>query len=94
MTVRRALVWLKGGGWKFDEPKTPKSRRSIPLTKATLVALRSHKRAQAVRILKLGAAYEKNDLVFASEIGTPYHWRNLGRRHFKKILKDANYRRP
>jgi integrase len=38
VTVKRGLVWLKGGGWNFDEPKTPKSRRSIPLSQATLNA--------------------------------------------------------
>ncbi|MDQ3753829.1 MAG: site-specific integrase [Acidobacteriota bacterium] len=87
--VRRALVWLKGGGWKFDEPKTQQSRRSIPLTQAALGALRSHKREQAAHILKSGAAYEKHDLVFAGELGTPFHLHNLRNRHFKKILKDA-----
>jgi integrase len=31
LSVRRALVVLKGGGFTFTEPKTAKSRRSIPL---------------------------------------------------------------
>lgn len=30
VTVKRALVWLKGGGWQFEDPKTPQSRRNIP----------------------------------------------------------------
>lgn len=90
VTVKRALVWRKkGGGWKFDEPKTPKSRRSIPLGAATLAALKQHRREQAEQILKLGAAYQKYDLVFASELGTPVHWHNFRNRHFKKILESA-----
>ena len=89
LTIRRALVWLKGGGWKFDEPKTSKSRRSIPITKAALEGLRRHKRGQAEHTLKLGAEYQKYDLVFAAELGTPLHLHNFRNRHFKRILKDA-----
>jgi integrase len=87
VTVKRALVWRKkGGGWKFDEPKTPMSRRSIPLSAATLAALKLHKREQAEHMLKLSTDY---DLVFASELGTPLHWHNFRNRHFKKILESA-----
>jgi len=39
--------------------------------------------------LKLGAAYEKHDLFFASEVGRPLHYRNLTQRHFEKILERA-----
>ena len=39
--------------------------------------------------LKLGAAYEKHDLVFASEVGKPLHYRNLTQRHYEKILERA-----
>jgi integrase len=89
VTVRRALVWIKGGGWKFEEPKTSQSRRSIPVTSSALAALKRHKVDQAEHILKLGADYQKHDLVFASETGTPLLWRNLRNRHFKKILERA-----
>jgi integrase len=40
--------------------------------------------------LKVGAAYQNHDLVFASLEGTPIMMRNLLRRHFKPILKRAN----
>ena len=89
VTVRRALVWLKGGGWKFEEPKTSQSRRTISVTSSGLAALKRHKVVQAEHILKLGADYQKHDLVFASETGTPLLWRNLRNRHFKKILEHA-----
>ena len=39
--------------------------------------------------MKLGAAYEKQGLVFASEVGKPLHYRNLTQRHFEKILERA-----
>lgn len=67
-TVQRALAWRKGGGFKFCEPKTAKSRRTVPLPKSILPRIREHKRQQLEHRLKLGVLYEKHDLVFASEL--------------------------
>jgi len=89
VTIQRALIWRKGGGFKFAEPKTAKSRRTVPLPKSILPKLKEHKRRQLEQRLKLGAAYEKYDLVFASEIGKPIQYRNLTQRHFQKILEQA-----
>lgn len=89
-TVQRALVWQrKGGGWTFTAPKTARSRRSIPLPASVVKALTVHRRKQAEERLKAGAAYQSNDLVFASREGTPIMMRNLLRRHFKPLLKEA-----
>ncbi len=88
-TVQRALVWRRGGGFKFCEPKTAKSRRTVPLPKSILPRLKEHKRRQLEQRLKVSAAYEKHDLVFASEVGKPLHYRNLTQRHFEKILERA-----
>lgn len=89
-TVQRALVWNRtGGGFKFAEPKTRKSRRTIPLPKSILPRLRGHRRKQLEMRLKAGAAWNDHDLVFTSEIGTPLNARNLAQRHFTKILEAA-----
>ena len=90
LSVRRALVVRKGGGFIFTEPKTKKSRRSIPLSNSLINALKSNRRKQLEERLKLGADYENLDLVFASEIGTPLLHGNLLRRHFKPIRDKAN----
>ena len=87
--VRRALVWSKGGGFKFDEPKTKGSRRAIPLPETLIMKLKAHRRIQLEHKLKLGAAYAMLDLVFATEIGSPLHYRNLTQRHYVKILEKA-----
>lgn len=88
--VRRALIWRSvGGGWYFGEPKTTRSRRSIPLPASTLRALLVHRRQQAEERLKAGAAYQQNDLVFATPEGGPLAPRNLKRRHFRPILERA-----
>ena len=89
ITVQRALSWRKGGGWYFDEPKTQRSRRSIPLPASTLRSLIEHKRRQSEARLKAGAGYQNNDLVFATGDGTPILLRNLIRRHFRPILTRA-----
>ena len=89
IAIRRSLVWPKGGGFKITEPKTPRSRRSIPLSASTMTELRNHKRNQAEERLKLGSKYKNQDIVFAAESGTPLLWRNLTRRHFKPLLKKA-----
>jgi integrase len=90
VTVRRALVWRKGGGFIFTEPKTARSRRSIPLSAFAVDGLRKHKRKQAEERLMLGEHYANHDLVFAAEGGTPLLWRNLTRRHFKPLLRKAS----
>lgn len=90
ITIQRALVWSrKGGGWTFEEPKTSKSRRTIPLPPSLVVELKSHRRSQLAERIKLGPAYHSHDLVFATEIGTPILTSNLTRRHFKPILERA-----
>jgi integrase len=89
LTVRRALVWRSGGGFVFTEPKTSRSRRSIPISTSLVQALRSHRRTQLEDRMKLDTIYQDFDLVFASEIGTGLMNRNINRRHFQPLLKLA-----
>ena len=90
VTVRRALVWrTKGGGWYFTEPKTSRSRRTIPLPTSMVVALAEHKRRQAEERLKAGPGWQDHGFVFATPIGTPLNISNLTRIHFKPALLRA-----
>jgi len=89
LTVQRTLV-RDDHKWYFKEPKTQRSRRSIPLGPTTVKALRQVKAEQAETRIRLGQAYTNYDLVFASETGTPLFLRNLERRHFKPILQAAH----
>jgi integrase len=89
-TVQRTLCWRrKGGGWYFGEPKTARSRRTIPLPTSMNRLLADHKRHQAEERLRAGQRYENYDLVFATSDGGPLLPQNLFRRHFKPILKRA-----
>ena len=89
VTVQRALIWRKGGGYKFDPPKTQKSRRSIPLPSNLISKIKRHRKNQLEDRMRLGQAYQNLDLVFSSEIGTPINYRNLTLRHYNKILESA-----
>jgi integrase len=88
-TVQRTLVSRKGGGWYFGEPKTSRSRRTIPLPASLLRSLVEHRRCQMETRLKMGPEYQSHDLVFATDYGSPLNIRNVTQRHFKPLLKRA-----
>ncbi|MGB9866851.1 MAG: tyrosine-type recombinase/integrase [Bacillota bacterium] len=95
LTVRRNLVRIRnhdGGGAKtrlvFQEPKTPQSRRTIPIPEDVVAELKRHKARQNQEKLLLGQAYQDNDLVFCLEDGRPLDPRNFTR-HFDALLEKA-----
>lgn len=90
-TVCRALVWRqeKGGGWYFSEPKTSRSRRTMPLPASLVKALSEHKRKQGAKRLRLGADWHDHGLVFPTSIGTPFNISSLTNKGFKPALVRA-----
>lgn len=90
VTFQRTLLWRKGGGWYFDEQmKTTHSRRTIPLPAPLVEKLRQHRTRQAEYLMSLGSAYQRNDLIFATDQGTPLHYGNITKRYFQPILAKA-----
>jgi len=79
----------KGGGYYFDEPKTPESLRTLTVSQTTMLALQVHRREQNEARLQMGEDWENLDLVFTNTIGGPVHHSNLHRRHFKPALVRA-----
>lgn len=77
VTIQRALLWKRDGTWYFGEPKTSKSRGSIPLPTSLMLALKEHKRKQAEERLKAGPEYHSLNLVFANVEGGPLMRHNL-----------------
>ena len=59
-------------GLRFKQPKTPKSRRRVPLTSMALDALKSQRTAQVASRLALGNLYQDHDLVFPAPDGLPW----------------------
>ena len=64
------------GEWKLLPPKTERSRRTIDVPEATIVALRAHRTAQ--RLLRASKGELGPDgLVFTTSTGRPIHGSNL-----------------
>jgi len=78
LTVRQTLLRVDGQ-LRFSEPKTDRSRRTVPLPDRTVELLRTHRRRQAAERLQAGERWQDFGLVFASTIGTPMESRNVDR---------------
>ncbi len=87
--VQRALSRTKGA-WHLEEPKTPQSRRTIPIPPEVIEDLKEHKKEQAAQKLKAPeGTYTDYGLVFSTKTGEPLDHHNIVVRHFKPLLKDA-----
>jgi integrase len=87
--IKRVVVWQRtGGSWEFSQPKTAKSRRTIPLPVSLVKELKQHRIRQNEERLKLGRHWHNFDLVFPSQVGTPL---TMGRitRVFQRIKTNA-----
>jgi integrase len=74
----------------FEDPKTARSRRTVPLSATVVQTLKRHRATQAAERLQAGVLYRADlDRVFANELGEPVNYRNLDRRHFKTALERA-----
>ncbi|MBA3513895.1 MAG: site-specific integrase [Pyrinomonadaceae bacterium] len=87
--ICRTLYWPPWGGFEFTKPKTQRSVRTKTISRQAIEALREHRRKQLEQRMQT-RDYQDNDLIFATEIGTPLSWRNLGRRHLKPLLAAAS----
>ena len=90
LSVRQTLQRVRGE-WVFSEPKTAKSRRTIPLPKPVALALREHRGRQLEDRLRAGPAWEGEawgDLVFPDELGRPLSGFHVLRR-FRSLLALA-----
>ncbi len=90
ITIQRTLEYPDySNEFRFTEPKTPRSRRSITISQQNLNHLREHRRQQAETRLKAGSDWQAYDLVFCTREGKPLQARNILRRHMRPILKQA-----
>ena len=80
VTVNRSLVRKRGGGYELQEPKTSRSRRTIPLPSSTIEDLKELKEGQ--KVVKL------EGFIFSDKTGEPVHDRTMYK-EFKRIIKDA-----
>jgi integrase len=76
------------GKLQLVEPKTDRSRRSVPLPPVAVVALRQHRVHQLEERLLAGERWQNNGLVFTTTIGTPLDGHNVTRQ-FKMLMDKA-----
>ena len=89
LSVRATLQRRRGKGLVFSDPKTKKSRRTLPLPELTLRALRAHRTRQNHERLLAGALWEDRDLVFATRHGRPLSATHVMRTSFRSICTRA-----
>lgn len=90
VTVNRSLTDIRGRGWALKEPKTDRSRRTIPLPALVIEDLLEHKTIQAAEKLKAKPGeYNDQGFIFAAKNGEPMIENNIAKRYFKPLLKDA-----
>jgi Site-specific recombinase XerD len=88
--VRRVVIELvKGGGWRWDDPKSKAATRSVYFPGALVQEFKRHRIKQNELRLKMGSDYQDNDLVFATSVGTPIGRRFLTSYHFKPTIRRA-----
>jgi integrase len=80
----------------LGNPKTPHSRRTIPLTQLAVDLLHEHHVAQTVERLQHGTGWNRDQLVFCTTTGTAYAMTNWQRQQYQPLLKKAGlpYIRP
>jgi integrase len=72
LTVRQTLARKAGNGWALAEPKSARSRRTIPLPSTARAALtRQEQRQEAARAAVGDAWQDRDGLVFTDEVGRP-----------------------
>lgn len=84
--ITRTLI-RASGGLTMSEPKTASGKRTIPVGRSTIDALRAHRTAQVAERLRVGPAWQDGDLVFASQTGAPVDPSNLLSRHYYPLLR-------
>lgn len=87
LSVRRSLK-VTADGLGFGPPKNKASRRSVPLNRTAVAALKAHRKRQNEERLRT-PEWTNNGLVFPNRVGGPMDHNNLYHREYKALLKKA-----
>lgn len=72
LTVRRSLARAHGNGWELAQPKSARSRRTIPLPARARQAIETQRTRQMFARKAAGDAWQDRDgLVFTDAVGRP-----------------------
>lgn len=87
--IRQRIVWLRGGGFNIDAPKSRRSRRPLRIPPYLIQRLREQRRRVRELHLRAGADWRDLDLLFPTRHGSPMRPNNISRRHTKPALARA-----
>jgi integrase len=73
----RGTLGRVAGQLVITEPKTERSRRTVPLSAPLVAMLQAHRVVRDAERLAAGTQWQDQDLVFATEFGTPVDPRNI-----------------
>jgi integrase len=80
-----------GGRAVENDPKSPMSRRTLPLPDRLVSVLRAAKARQAAERLAAGSCYRSGEYVVSNEVGDPYHPQVLSQ-YWQDAVKAAGLR--
>ncbi len=86
--VQQAIARVNKVGVVRRQPKTAGSRRPVAIGQDVVSLLRQHRIEQNQERLSMGPLWKDNDLVFASQVGTPVESKKL-HEAFTRICKRA-----
>lgn len=95
MKIHTALKDVQGHR-VLGSPKTPHSRRTIPLTPVAVASLKRHHARQAEERLAHGTDWNPDQLVFVTTNGTSYSQTNWHKQQYIPMIRKAGlpYIRP
>ena len=85
LSVHRSLK-VTDHALDFGPTKNKASRRSVPLNKSAVAALKAHRLRQNEERLRLGELWQDQDLVFSNRVGKPINPSNLYNREYNPLL--------
>jgi integrase len=88
LSVRR-LLKVTDNRLACGPTKNTASRRSVPLNRSAVVALKAHKLGQNEERLRLSVLWEDQHLIFPNHVGRPINPSNFYHRQLKVLLKKA-----
>ncbi len=88
LSVRRSLK-VTDHGPDFGPTKNRASRRSVPLNRSAVAALKTHRTRQNEEPLGLGTLWEDHGLVFPNRVGKPTNPSNFYHREFTVLLERS-----
>src|SRR5579884_37534 len=92
ITVLSNVVWVHGRAIHGD-PKTQRSRRTLPLIPMAREALQRQRRRQAAERIAAGPEWSDLDLVFPNTVGKPINASTFRTRVYHKLVDAAQVKR-